>query len=265
MALNLGHYAPRGFLERLYLGGYELLCRQVMQELAARGHETMVLTSTHGSGQVIEALDGLAVWRVLRLDTPFGAPPSVSRLRRLRAGRHNQQALAEAVAAFRPDLVFVWSQLRLTIACTRAAESLGLPTVCTMNDPRLGRVVAAPFRATPKGVVRWLTDRTVFRSTTLLGLRPDRVTCISKTLRDDLLTLRVPVAGSRVIYQGIPLEQFPMKAQPGLLGTPPRLLYAGQLHPYNGRPGAVPGARRRAHAAAAGDVWEVRTRWTVIP
>jgi glycosyltransferase involved in cell wall biosynthesis len=217
-----------------YLGGYELLCRQVMRELAARGHEIMVLTSTHGSGAGVETLDGMEVRRVLRLDTPFGEPASVSRMRRMRAGRHNARAFADAAAAFHPDLVFVWSQLRLTIACTRAAERLGLPTACTMNDPHLGSFVAAPFRPTPKGVIRWLTDRTVFRGTTLLGLRLDRVTCISQTLKDDLLALKVPVEKSQVIYQGIPLDQFPMKAQPGTLGSPPRLLYAGQLHPYKG-------------------------------
>jgi spore coat protein SA len=42
------------------------------------------------------------------------------------------------------------------------------------------------------------------------------------------------VENSEVIYQGIPLEQFPLKQQPGTLGTPPRLMYAGQLHPYKG-------------------------------
>ena len=217
-----------------YLGGYELLCRQVMQELAARGHEIMVLTSTHGSGETVESLDGLEVRRTLLLDTPFGEPASVSRMRRLRAGRHNARDFRDAVQAFHPELVFVWSQLRLTIACTRASEALGLPTVCTMNDPHLGSFVASPFRPTPKGVVRWLGDRTVFRGTTLLGLRLDRVTCISKTLKDDLLALNVPVEQSQVIYQGIPLEQFPLKEQPGTLGAPPRLLYAGQLHPYKG-------------------------------
>ena len=130
-----------------YLGGYELLCRQVMQELAARGHEIMVLTSTHGSGEAVETLDGMEVRRTLQLDTPFGSPPSVSRLRRMRAGHRNTQAFKDAAAAFRPELVFIWSQLRLTIACTRAAEALGMPTVCTMNDPHLGSFVAAPFHS----------------------------------------------------------------------------------------------------------------------
>ncbi len=217
-----------------YLGGYELLCRQVMQELAARGHEIMVLTSTHGSGEAVETLDGMEVRRTLQLDTPFGSPPSVSRLRRMRAGHRNTQAFKDAAAAFRPELVFIWSQLRLTIACTRAAEALGMPTVCTMNDPHLGSFVAAPFRPTPKGMVRWLTDRTIFRETTLLGLRLDRTTCISQMLKDDLLALHVPMEQSMVIFQGIPLEQFPMKERPGALGSPLRLLYAGQLHAYKG-------------------------------
>ncbi len=217
-----------------YLGGYELLCRQVMQELAGRGHKIMVLTSMHGSGATVESLDGMDVRRVLSLDTPFGEPPSVSRLRRLRAGWRNARALRAAAMVFSPDLVFVWSQLRLTISCTRAAETLGLPTACTMNDPHLGSFVPTPFRPTPKGVIRWITDNTIFRGATLSGLRLDRVTCISQTLKDDLLALNVPVEASQVIYQGIPIEQFPLKEHPGMLGTPPRLLYAGQLHAYKG-------------------------------
>jgi glycosyltransferase involved in cell wall biosynthesis len=37
-----------------------------------------------------------------------------------------------------------------------------------------------------------------------------------------------------VIYQGIPIERFPLKPRPGEIHRPPRLLYAGQLHAYKG-------------------------------
>lgn len=217
-----------------YLGGYEILCRQVVVELSARGHELLVLTSDHGAAEPSGHLDGIPVHRTLHLETPFDRAPRISRVLRMRVGAHNAGVFRAAAALFKPDLVFLWSQLRLTIACARAAEGLGIPAACTLNDPHLGGYLPAPFRATPKGVVRWATDRSVFRSATLLGLRLRPLTCISRALRDDLANLGVAMDGAQIIYQGIPVESFPMKPDPGGLGAPPRILYAGQLHAYKG-------------------------------
>lgn len=217
-----------------YLGGYELLCRQVACELSGRGHELLVLTSDHGAAEVSGVLDGLPVRWELHLETPFDRAPRVSRLLRVRTGAHNAGVFRKTAASFKPDLVFIWSQLRLTIACARAAEAMGMPMAWTLNDPHPAGYLPAPFRATPKGVVRWATDRTVFRSATLLGLSLSHLTCISRTLRDDLNALGFSADGAQVIYQGIPVGHFPMKSAAGGLGTPPRVLYAGQLHAYKG-------------------------------
>ncbi|NCC66141.1 MAG: glycosyltransferase family 1 protein [Spirochaetia bacterium] len=69
---------------------------------------------------------------------------------------------------------------------------------------------------------------------TLEGLDFTYTTSISKLLKRNLLAKKVQVASSRVIYQGIPVEKFPLKEHAGSLHSPIRVLYAGQLHHYKG-------------------------------
>ncbi|CAA9219086.1 MAG: hypothetical protein AVDCRST_MAG93-370, partial [uncultured Chloroflexia bacterium] len=42
-----------------YIGGYELNCADVAQELRARGHEVLVLTSTYRSDELPEREPGI--------------------------------------------------------------------------------------------------------------------------------------------------------------------------------------------------------------
>jgi len=218
-----------------YLGGYELLCHQVVHAFAAGGHRVSVLTSTHESGLGAETEDGVRVFRELRLETPFDGEPDPSRRNRLRIGRHNERVTSRVLAAENPEVVFLWSQLRLTMGCARAAQASGRCTVVTFNDDHWATFVPSPLDSwRPNRIGRWITDRTLHRRATLSGLALDRSTCISKCLKNILLDKGVPVWNARVIYQGIPIERFPSKEVPGLLHSPLRLLYVGQLHRYKG-------------------------------
>ena len=64
------------------------------------------------------------------------------------------------------------------------------------------------------------------------GLDFTRSTCISRRLRSRLGESGLPVRNSKIIYQGIPLECFPLCPEPGERFK--RLLYVGQLHHYKG-------------------------------
>ena len=218
------------------LGGYEILCAQVCGELLRRGHAVRVLTSGHGTGGAPDGGDaeGDGVLRALQLYRPFGTPAGRDRRLRARAGRHNGRVVAGEVAAWAPDVVFVWSQLRLSLGGARAAERSGRPVAYTFNDDHPAGYLPAPFGLRPRGFVAFLLDATLFRSATTRPLAFRHTTCISRTLKEVLLEKGLPVPECRVIYQGIPVERFPVKEGPGALGRPARLLYAGQLHSYKG-------------------------------
>ncbi len=208
---------------------------QVAEALSASGHQVRVLTSRpDGDPPADDPEASPRVIRELKLTSPFGAPARTSRLLRHRIGRWNAAVGQSTVREFEPDVVFVWSQLRLTVAVARACEELGIPVCYTMNDGHLAGFLPRRFAATPRSAAGAFLDRTVASRDTVRALRLDHVTCISQVVAEGLAADGVPGLEPRVIHQGIPIERFPLKRRPGSLHDPVRLLYAGQLHDYKG-------------------------------
>jgi glycogen(starch) synthase len=217
------------------LGGYEILCRQVVDHLANMGHSCSVLTSNYKSDREQDYVGEVMTRRWLHLNVPFGEPPTVSRTRRMKVGGHNGAMMRKALKIEKPDIVYVWSQLRLTLGAALAAQRTGLPLAFNLNDEHLGSYVPVGFGVHPKKLIRFATDRSLFRQTTLAALNLESTTSISQCLKDRLQSAGVPVGSSEVIYQGIPIERFPCKPlEEATEDGPIRILYAGQLHEYKG-------------------------------
>ena len=217
-----------------YLGGYEILCAQVVHGLEKKGHKAVVLTSTHGIEGKTAEKNLPNVHRMLKLYLPFDQPPQLMRRQRWRVGKYNYSIVKQVIARERPDVIFVWSQLRLTLGAARAAQDSGIPVAYAFNDETIAGYVPACFGLAPRAFARYVLDRWVFPSITLRGLNLEDATCISHLLKNNLRAVGVPIPDAKVIYQGIPIAQFPAKPEPGVVSTPARILYVGQLHPYKG-------------------------------
>ena len=214
------------------LGGYELLCANVVEQLQTLGHEVFVLTSTHG---VTAPHPEKGILRGLRLYAPFSRAAKMERGRRKTTYRHNRRVSTQHLKEFRPDIVFVWSQLRLTTGAAMAAQKLGIPVAYTLNDAHIKSHAPVTVPTSLRKAIRCLLDATWDRTITLHDLDLMNTTCISSHLKQSLLNQNIPIQNSEVIYQGIPLAQFPMKeTTPFELHRPIRLLYSGQLHEYKG-------------------------------
>jgi glycogen(starch) synthase len=113
------------------VGGYERMCRDVVERWRARGHEITVLTTTFGdAGQPVEP----GVHRRLRLywnGEEIVCPPLVQQIRLERA---NQRALARALRAARPDVVSVWGMGCLSLGLLTAIIDRGLPITYVVGD-----------------------------------------------------------------------------------------------------------------------------------
>lgn len=216
------------------LGGYEILCGQVCRELETKGHEITVLASNHGCKQGANPSSVDGAHRLLRLYETFDRPARLSRRKRRRTSLYNYERTLDFLSRRTFDVAFIWSQLRLTLGSARAVRDAGLPAAYTFNDTHPLSYVGAPFGFTPRTLWRCAADNLFFADVTIRGLRFDHATCISQRLKSDLLVGGLPIPNAQVIYQGIPLERFPLKPDPGHLGSPARILYAGQLHAYKG-------------------------------
>ena len=226
-----------------YLGGYELLCKNVCDELSRRGHDICVLTSDHTTGKTQRGSnpsDGLSmthsypVDRSMKLYIPFGAPPSISRWKRYRAGIHNKDAVNRIINMQNPDIVFVWSQLRLGLGAAYGATQKGLPVVYTFNDDHIKGFSTPQWGWSIRQAYRYIADCLIFPENTVAGLELSRSTAISRSTRDEIIGSNVDVSKTNIIYQGIPIEQFPLKETAGNVSSPVRIIYAGQLHHYKG-------------------------------
>jgi glycogen(starch) synthase len=228
-----------GIITNLYppkvLGGYEILCGQVVERLRERGHQVRVITSDW-QAQGLPAEDQLE--RSLRLVRNFPAPPQAPPWRASWVWQHNYQQTSRWLRSFWPEVVLVFSQLRLTLGAARAAEDYGCPVLYSWNDNHpagyLPRSSSPTGANSLKGWLRRLWEWGPGRRERSSSLRWRHSTCISERLRQQLLEEGfAPAQGSRVIHQGIPLERFPFQS-PRALHQPVRLLYTGQLHPYKG-------------------------------
>ena len=67
------------------LGGYEILCAQVVNHLQSRGHQVHILTSDHGG-----APSDSMVTRTLKVYQAFDKPAPFLRSARIRTAKHNE-------------------------------------------------------------------------------------------------------------------------------------------------------------------------------
>lgn len=208
-------------------GGYEILCAQVVEGLRSRGHSVMVLTSRSDAVDPDER-----TLRRLELTGRFPEPVRPSRWHSLGVHRRNAATTRRTIEEVRPDRIFVWSQLRLTLGAAEAAERSGIPVSYTFNDEHPAGFLPRTAKGTARSMVGALLDA-AFPRPTLRARRIAHTTCISAALKSDLIGKGLQIQGSRVIHQGIPLEKFPALLDRDR-GPVFRILYAGQLHEYKG-------------------------------
>jgi glycogen synthase len=217
-----------------FLGGYELLCQQVCDLLAQRGHELAVLTSDHDNESKADESGKrpYPIHRALQVAVPFAAPARFYPWAHRAVLRHNHHVTRDFLDSFQPDIVFLWSQLRLTVGPLRAVMESGVPNAWTFNDANI--LSYLPRRRGMRGVMRFFLSNFVYPNTTLKGISIPHSTAISQQLNDDLLIGGLPILNCQVIHQGIPIDSYPLKADAGRIGSPLRVLYTGQLHSYKG-------------------------------
>ncbi|MGH2759618.1 MAG: glycosyltransferase family 4 protein [Actinomycetota bacterium] len=182
-----------------HLGGYEVVCRDVVDRWRERGHDVEVLTTSHTVAHAVDDTDTTRVRRNLRFywdDHRILAPPLPTRWL---IERQNQRALAAALAEQRPGVVSVWHMGAMSLGLLQTISERAIPMVFVIGDdwlvygpkvdawsrlftarPRLGRL-ARKLTRVPTTVAPvpgsfaacfasdWLRRRALERSPWILG------------------------------------------------------------------------------------------------
>jgi glycosyltransferase involved in cell wall biosynthesis len=238
------------FLTNFYqteMGGEEESCRQVVEGLKKRGHETLVLTSMHGTDNTPVESEGISRSLYLEMDlTPWRHSLTFFTKRKARE-RHNLERLERTVQAFEPDVIFIWGMWNLPTSLAALAEerypekvvyrfATYWPTLPSQHKPYWLAPGRRWYSRAPKRVVGAVALAMVAREERQYRLRFERAICVSAATRDMLVEAGVPVAQAQIIYTGLDESLYangkPARPEPD--GRPLQALYAGRLTPEKG-------------------------------
>ena len=227
------HYPP------YEVGGYEQLCRDVAEQLAARGHAIRVLTTTFGVERGLH-IDDASIQRVLRFVPDYNARLSAGLqffVTRRRDEEHNRACLRTQIRDFKPDVIFLWHLYGLPKSLALEAEASGAAVAYWLASEspvepdefeyywrRGGRSALARMA---KGLAGTLA---------LAMLRADKqaqpklahVGVVSEYFRQQGVQAGTLPAHTQVIYNGVELQMFQQPVRAHLDG-PLTILQAGRV------------------------------------
>jgi glycogen synthase len=209
-----------------YGWGYRQLCEEVVDGLSDRGHDVMVLTSTDIHGKEVKR--PYPVHRLLEIE-PDWENGKFAPLQFF-VGRQEREMVAIAhlsrlIGEFRPDIIFVW-------------HTIGIPRIIIQEAQRLmdGRIafyfadyqpeLKDEYIAYWQGVPDNLVARALKKPVANLALNKlakegkpvnidyDHVACVSRYVRDRLVSQNLISEKAVVIHNGVNLEDFVGNGRP---------------------------------------------------
>lgn len=225
-----------------YLGGYELICHAVVNNLRKRGHIVRILTSNHRVENP-KGEEDFAIERDLLVHGFYG-----HRWRGIRSltglELQNNRFLQSALDRHRPDLVYVWNMGGLSKSMLTTLERSEVPVAFYLSDHWIARGLTADVWMNwwngpamgMKEAVRKLTLLSGFRlllhsfapTTSPHQLKFRRIYFCSKALRKLTASAGFDVMHGAVIYCPVDTKRFTGEAK--TKGQPCKnLLWVGRL------------------------------------
>ncbi|MEZ4622851.1 MAG: glycosyltransferase family 4 protein [Caldilineaceae bacterium] len=199
-----------------HIGGYGMLCLEVVNGLRERGHCVQVLAGMHGVSE--PTVEG-HVHRLLTLESDLYYYRPQSAVTYPRVKRNNLSTLRQMVKREQPDTIFIWGMWSLTKEIAKLAEQLlpGRVVYYLANpwpiDPNLhcsywDTPAKSPLRQLAKQLMRIPARLWLAAEWKPFGLQYEHVLCCSAALRDQMLAANVPLQQMPVVYEGIDLAPY---------------------------------------------------------
>jgi glycosyltransferase involved in cell wall biosynthesis len=233
-----------------HLGGYELLCRDVMEHMVRGGHEVTVLTTTDRRPGVADpageregkAPGGVRVWRDLPWwwdDHALTNPPAP---RRLQQEVIAQRTLRRALRTIRPEVVSIWNMGAMSLGLLTTLARRRVPLVFVLCDdwmaygPNLDAWGRALRRTGPRRLVGQALGAVGLPSRLPARAWPGTYLFMSERTREAAVRARGwELPESEIIGGGIDHRDFPVATTP--IADRPwrwRLLFVGRVEHRKG-------------------------------
>lgn len=225
------------------IGGWEQLVRDCSEMFVERGHETHILTSTHGvNTSVVEG----NVSRVLHPDSDVYNYDPIRELRRKQMLDENLKNTEAVIKSFQPDMIFVHLMYNMSRGVPWVAEQLMPdqvaywvandwpyapdPHTAYWTDP-----AGNPIKRAVKSLVGQIPLAAVKRDNDRFKLEFRHVMCVSQAVMDSLhKEAGIPLSSLSVLHNGVETDIFKPVQQddwpPHLL----KVLYAGSVNTHKG-------------------------------
>ncbi|UCG25832.1 MAG: glycosyltransferase family 4 protein [Chloroflexota bacterium] len=227
--------------------GYMKICESVADGLAGRGHSIAVLTSTFRDG---EEFKPYPVHRLLAVDPDWQLPQSAAR--QFFFGRRSREKMAvrnlkELVAAFRPDIIFIWHANSLSRRMLQTAENL--PQIKTVYyfanyyPEQPDEYIAYWSSGSPPGlagpakkILAKIALKKLAREGKPIALKFEHSISVSDYVRRRLLNQELIGPDAVVAHNGVDLGIMATATRKPLLinGAPLKCLIAGRVAPEKG-------------------------------
>jgi glycogen(starch) synthase len=215
-----------------HAGGYELACMEMVENLKARGHDIIVLTSTYGEGKVQSGGD---VYRRLMLRFARSVNWTDGVIKEVT----NQTAFRRACKEFGPEVVFLWNISHISISLATMAHEMRLPTCYYLFDNWLAAWEMDQWCQLWRHETNKLYHRFLkFLSRKFCLVIPPFLLDMSSAvfastyLKNVALKAGKSVETASVVHWGIDINKFPYESKDCQACN--RLLYVGQIVPHKG-------------------------------
>jgi glycosyltransferase involved in cell wall biosynthesis len=222
------------------IGGYEQLCKDVVDRLSERGHQTFILTSNRGVNKNYRAEINITRNLHIQPDKETKYSESVQFfLTRRRYERLDLETLQLTVENFKPDVIFIWNLNRLSHVLAAKAEkysNIGVAYWLAGKSPaepdEFWNYWTEPPSSLDGKIIKKLFRGLALRIMKLEGkparLKLEYVGVVSEYSRKIGIERGIIPEQAEVIYNGVEIDQFfyPVRNQ----STPIlQLLQAGRI------------------------------------
>lgn len=219
------------------LGGYEMQCKKIADAFKFYDHDVYVLTSTYNLG-MMKYEEG--VFRTLSMSHPWIDDLNCDLFNDTAIVPYNYKLSKTIYTALRPDLIFFWNPLFISLSPVMAAQDLKIPRCFYLSDNSLFRYQAYD-KATWTAPLRkflWslpLRVQTKYQSLTPLTdtIRWDPVICCSKFIANHIKSHDINLKNISVVHHGIHAENIPSKKS-YKIGKTVKIIYFGQIVEHKG-------------------------------